>query len=68
MKNIEGYAKLVSVRVPFQKSKRAWEYNGRKFIFGGHGPMPSGAVCFDTENRAEGVRYLDLRSGAVYTC
>jgi hypothetical protein len=55
-----GKAKLIKVRRPFRKSERAWEYQGRRIVIGGHGPMPRGAVELEP-----GV-YLDIGSGEVY--
>jgi len=56
-----GQAKLIRVRVPFRKSQLAWEYEGRRFIIGGSGPLPVGAIKIE-----EGV-FLNIESGQVYT-
>lgn len=62
-----GQAKLVKIRVPFKHSKRAWEFEGRRFILPTIGPLPSGCVCYDDKNSVENPRYLDLKTGQIYT-
>lgn len=55
---ILGRAKRVKLRTPFQRSREAWEWEGRKFV--GHGV---GAIYVDEKTGT----LLDLKTGCVYT-